>query len=105
MEVLLADGDDYTTDTRLNSRHVTIIDDQDAPVTVAVSARGSAVEGTTLEVTFEATGTFPAGGSIEVVPTISETGAVTGYYGSHTPQMVTLSSSNTSRYHQYYFTR
>ena len=94
--VSLADGADYTADTNANSRNVTIIDDQTAPVTVSVSARGSAVEGTSLEVTFEATGTFPAGGSIEVIPTISETGLITGYYGSHTPQMVTLSAGNTS---------
>ena len=94
--VSVADGADYTADTNANSRNVTIIDDQTAPVTVSVSARGSAVEDTTLEVTFTATGTFPAGGSIEVVPTISETGSITGYYGSHTPQMVTLSAGNTS---------
>ena len=58
--------------------------------------RGSAVEGIPFEVTFAATGTFPSGGSIEVSPTITETGATTGYYGSHTPQKVTLSAGNTS---------
>ena len=79
-----------------NSRSVTIIDDQTAPVSVTVSARGSAVEGTTIEVTFTATGTFPANGTIKIIPTISETGTTTGYLGSHTPQMVTLSTANTS---------
>ena len=92
--VSLTDGTDYTADSNANSRNVTIIDDQTAPVTVSVSARGSNVEGNDLIVTFEATDTFPAGGSIEVMPTISETGSVTGYYSSHTPNSVTLSASN-----------
>ena len=94
--VSLTDGDDYTANTSADTRHVTIIDDQTAPVTVSVSARGSNVEGNDLIVTFEATDTFPAGGSIEVMPTISETGSVTGYYSSHTPNSVTLSASNRS---------
>ena len=96
LSVSLADGADYTANTSANSRKVTVIDDQDAPVTVAVSARGSAVEGISFDVTFSTTGTFPAGGSIEIIPTISETGTTTGYYGSHTPQMVTLSAANPS---------
>ena len=61
LEVLLTDGADYTADTNTNTRNVTIIDDQIAPVSVSVSARGSAVEGTNFEVTFEATDPFPAG--------------------------------------------
>ena len=97
ISVSLTNGADYTADTSANSRSVTIIDDQTAPVSVAVSARGSAVEGTTFDVTFTATGTFPANGTIKIVPTISETGTTaTGYLGSHTPQMVTLSTANTS---------
>ena len=92
----LTDGADYKADTNASSRKVTIIDDQIAPVSVEVSARGSAVEGIPFEVTFTATGTFPSGGSIVVTPTITETGATTGYYGSHTPQKVTLSAGNTS---------
>ena len=94
LEVLLTDGADYTANTSADTRNVTIIDDQTAPVTVSVSARGSNVEGTDLVVTFEATGTFPAGGSIEVMPTISETGAVTGYYSGHSPTSVRLSANN-----------
>ena len=96
LSISLANGADYIADTNANSRKVTIIDDQTAPISVAVTARGSAVEGTTFFVTFTATGAFPAGGSIEVVPTINEMGSTTGYYGSHTPQLVTLSADNTS---------
>ena len=96
LTISLTDGADYTADNNTKTRKVTIIDDQEAPVTVEVSARGSAVEGTTFDVTFAATGTFPTNGSIEVIPTISETGTTTGYYGSHTPQQVTLSAGNTS---------
>ena len=96
LTISLTDGADYTADTSTKTKKVTIIDDQDAPVTVDVSARGSAVEGTTFDVTFAATGTFPANGTIEIMPTISETGTTTGYYGSHTPQKVTLSAGNTA---------
>ena len=96
LTISLTDGEDYAAKNNAKTREVTIIDDQDAPVTVAVSARGSAVEGTTFDVTFTATGTFPTNGSIEIIPTISETGTTTGYYGSHTPQKVTLSAGNTS---------
>ena len=59
ISVSLADGTDYTADTNANSHKVTIMDDQTAPVSVAVSARGSAVEGTTLEVTFDRNRNIP----------------------------------------------
>ena len=96
LTALLTDGADYIADTNANLRAVTIVDDRDAPVSVAVSARGSVIEGNTFDVTFEATGIFPAGGSIEIEPDISEIGGVARYYSSHTPQKLNLSAGNTS---------
>ena len=96
ISVSLTNGADYIANTNANSRNINVIDDQTAPVSVAISARGSAVEGTSFDVTFTATGTFPDNGTIEILPTISETGTTTGYLGSYTPQMLTLSAANTS---------
>ena len=92
----LTNGADYVVDTSASTRAITIVDDQDAPVSIAVSARGSVIEGNTVDVTFTATGTFPTGESIELIPTVTDTGAITGHYSSHTPQQITLSAGNTS---------
>ena len=96
ISVSLVNGEDYKANTGTNSREVTIIDDQVAPVSVAISARGSAVEGTMFDVTFTATGTFPVGESITFEPTITETGTPSVYYGGHSPRSLTLSTDNTS---------
>ena len=94
INVNLASGDDYTANTNANSRSVTIIDDQTAPILVAIDAPVSIVEEDSISITLTATSTSSSEQTIMVDLRAAD---VTGTYLDYTNTLVEIvAAANTA---------